>query len=143
MRASRCRTAVTTELACAPSSPDPRDAKSRACPCCQGALHAIGEDVSERLDVVPAQFQDRDASPEICLSVLRGCRGPGAGSPRLVEGGMTMSAAREWAKFGVRKNSICFAVVETPMTETIKGDKFRDGVLARIPMGRWADRTRR
>lgn len=24
------------------------------------------------------------------------------------------------------------------MTETIRGDKFRDGVLARIPMGRWA-----
>jgi 3-oxoacyl-[acyl-carrier protein] reductase len=52
--------------------------------------------------------------------------------------GMTMSAAREWSKFGVRTNSVCFGVVETPMTETIRGEKFRDGVLARIPMGRWA-----
>ena len=52
--------------------------------------------------------------------------------------GMTMSAAREWSKFGVRTNSVCFGVVETPMTETIRGDKFRHGVLARIPMGRWA-----
>ena len=52
--------------------------------------------------------------------------------------GMTMSAAREWSKFGVRTNSVCFGVVETPMTETIRGDKFRDGILARIPMGRWA-----
>jgi 3-oxoacyl-[acyl-carrier protein] reductase len=52
--------------------------------------------------------------------------------------GMTMSTAREWSKFGVRTNSVCFGVVETPMTETIRGDKFRDGVLARIPMGRWA-----
>src|SRR2546430_7365912 len=52
--------------------------------------------------------------------------------------GMTMSAAKEWSKFGVRTNSVCFGVVETPMTETIRGDKFRDGVLARIPMGRWA-----
>ena len=52
--------------------------------------------------------------------------------------GMTMSAAREWSKFGVRTNSVCFGVVETPMTETIRGDKFRDGVLAWIPMGRWA-----
>ena len=42
--------------------------------------------------------------------------------------GMTMSTA----------NSVCFGVVETPMTETIRGDKFRDGILARIPMGRWA-----
>jgi transposase len=27
---------------------------SDACPCCQGALHRIGEDVSEMLDIVPA-----------------------------------------------------------------------------------------
>jgi len=52
--------------------------------------------------------------------------------------GMTMTAAKEWSKFGVRTNSVCFGVVETPMTETIRGDKFRDGILARIPMGRWA-----
>jgi len=52
--------------------------------------------------------------------------------------GMTMSAAKEWSKFGVRTNSVCFGVVETAMTETIRGDKFRDGILARIPMGRWA-----
>ena len=29
----------------------------RDCPCCGGTLHAIGEDVSERLDVIPAQFR--------------------------------------------------------------------------------------
>jgi len=52
--------------------------------------------------------------------------------------GMTMSTAKEWSKFGVRTNSVCFGVVETPMTETIRGDKCRDGILARIPMGRWA-----
>jgi 3-oxoacyl-[acyl-carrier protein] reductase len=52
--------------------------------------------------------------------------------------GMTMTAAKEWSKFGVRTNSVCFGVVETPMTETIRGDKFRDGILAKIPMGRWA-----
>ena len=52
--------------------------------------------------------------------------------------GLTMSAAREWGKFNVRTNSICFGVVETPMTEVVRGDKFRDGILAQIPMGRWA-----
>ncbi|MBI5322101.1 SDR family NAD(P)-dependent oxidoreductase [Bradyrhizobium sp.] len=52
--------------------------------------------------------------------------------------GMTMTSAKEWSKFGIRTNSVCFGVVETPMTETIRGDKFRDGILARIPMGRWA-----
>ena len=28
-----------------------------ACPCCGGAMHVIGEDRSQRLDVVPAQYQ--------------------------------------------------------------------------------------
>lgn len=52
--------------------------------------------------------------------------------------GMTMTTAREWGKFGIRCNSICFGVVETPMTEVVRGEKFRDGMLAQIPMGRWA-----
>lgn len=52
--------------------------------------------------------------------------------------GLTMCAAREWAKHGIRVNSLCFGIVETPMTETIRGDKFRDTYLAQIPLGRWA-----
>ena len=31
--------------------------ENRVCPCCGGALHVIGEDVSEQLDVIPAQFK--------------------------------------------------------------------------------------
>jgi transposase len=31
--------------------------ESTTCPCCQGAMHRIGEDVAERLDVIPAQFR--------------------------------------------------------------------------------------
>lgn len=33
------------------------DIDNHACPCCQQALHRVGEDVSERLDIVPAQFR--------------------------------------------------------------------------------------
>ena len=33
------------------------DIGDKTCPCCQGALHRIGEDKSERLDMVPAQFR--------------------------------------------------------------------------------------
>jgi transposase len=33
------------------------DVQDKACPCCRGQLHVIGEDVAERLDVVPAQFR--------------------------------------------------------------------------------------
>lgn len=52
--------------------------------------------------------------------------------------GISMSAAREWARYGIRVNSVCFGVVETEMTETIRGEKFRDGVLAQVPMGRFS-----
>jgi zinc-finger binding domain of transposase IS66/Transposase C of IS166 homeodomain len=31
------------------------DVEDKTCPCCKGALHRIGEDVSERLDAVRAQ----------------------------------------------------------------------------------------
>ena len=31
--------------------------EDRACPCCGGAMHVIGEDCSQRLDVIPAQYQ--------------------------------------------------------------------------------------
>lgn len=51
---------------------------------------------------------------------------------------LTMSAAQEWARYGIRVNTLCFGVVETAMTETIRSEKFRDTYLARIPLGRWA-----
>lgn len=51
---------------------------------------------------------------------------------------LTMSAAQEWARYGIRVNTLCFGVVETAMTETIRSEKFRDNYLARIPLGRWA-----
>ncbi|MBV1895534.1 MAG: SDR family oxidoreductase, partial [Rhodobacteraceae bacterium] len=50
--------------------------------------------------------------------------------------GLTMCAAREWGKFGVCVNSVAFGMIETPMTETIRSDKFRDKYLAQIPMRR-------
>lgn len=53
--------------------------------------------------------------------------------------GITMCAAREWAKYNIRVNTVGFGVVETPMTETIRGDKFKDNYLQQIPLGRWGD----
>jgi len=52
--------------------------------------------------------------------------------------GLTMSAAREWGRHGIRVNSVCFGVVETPMTEVARSDKFKDTYLSQIPMGRWS-----
>ena len=46
------------------------DVEDKRCPCCGGAMHVIGEDVAEMLDVVPALY---------CVKVIRrpryGCRG--------------------------------------------------------------------
>ena len=33
------------------------DVDDPTCPCCRNTLHRIGEDVSERLDIVPAQLR--------------------------------------------------------------------------------------
>jgi 3-oxoacyl-[acyl-carrier protein] reductase len=53
--------------------------------------------------------------------------------------GLTMSAAKELAKFGITVNAIAPGAA-TPMTETIRTDeRFRDKYLERIPMGRWAE----
>src|SRR5919107_2500339 len=35
------------------------DLEDKACPCCGGAMHAIGEDTSEMLDIVPAQLRGK------------------------------------------------------------------------------------
>jgi transposase len=69
------------------------DIDDYACPCCGKALHRIGEDTSERLDIVPAQFR--------VLVVRRpkyGCRACEnvvlqAPTPaRLIEGGLPTEA---------------------------------------------------
>lgn len=69
------------------------DVTSTVCPCCAGTLHRIGEDVSERLDIVPAQFR--------VLVVLRpkyACRActdvvvQAPAPARLIEGGLPTEA---------------------------------------------------
>jgi transposase len=63
--------------------------KSTACPCCAGAMHVIGEDVAERLDVIPAQYQVIVTHrPKYAC---RACEGKVVQAPapaRLIEGGL-------------------------------------------------------
>jgi transposase len=60
-----------------------------ACPCCGGELHAIGEDSSKRLDIIPARYQVIVTHrPKYAC---RSCEGSVVQAPapaRLVEGGL-------------------------------------------------------
>ncbi|MFA5964593.1 MAG: SDR family oxidoreductase [Sphingomonas sp.] len=52
--------------------------------------------------------------------------------------GLTMSAAREWGRFNINVNSVCYGMVETAMTDNIRAEKFRDRYLAALPLGRFS-----
>jgi transposase len=69
------------------------DIGDKACPCCKGLLHVIGEDVSERLDIVPAQF--RVLVTRRPKYACRACEGAVLQAPapaRLIEGGLPTEA---------------------------------------------------
>ena len=52
--------------------------------------------------------------------------------------GLTMSAARELGRYNISVNSVCYGMVETAMTETIRQENFRDKYLQQIPLGRFS-----
>ncbi len=69
------------------------DVADRTCPCCRGQLHVMGEDVSERLDVLPAQF--RVIVTRRPKYACRACEEVVVQAPapaRLVEGGIPTEA---------------------------------------------------
>jgi len=69
------------------------DIEDDSCPCCSALLHRIGEDVSERLDVVPAQF--RVLVVRRPKYACRACTDGVSQAPapaRLIEGGLPTDA---------------------------------------------------
>ena len=69
------------------------DIDDKTCPCCQGELHRIGEDQSERLDIVPAQF--RVLVTRRPKYACRACEDGVVQAPapaRLIEGGLPTEA---------------------------------------------------
>jgi len=100
-------------------------------------LQAVGRHLIDRA-------KDGDQAPGAIVNVssIAGRRGTigqinyGAAKSGVL--GITMSAAREWGRHGIRVNSVCFGLVETAMTETVRGEKFRDQYMAQIPMGRFS-----
>lgn len=100
-------------------------------------LQAVGRHMVER-----AEAEDPGARRIVNVSSIAGRRGTigqinyGAAKSGVL--GITMSAAREWARYGISVNSVCFGAVETPMTEVIRSPKFIERTMAGIPMGRIA-----
>ena len=69
------------------------DLDNKACPCCGNELHRIGEDMSERLDIVPAQFgvlvvRRPKYACRACEDVVTQTPAPA----RLIEGGLPTEA---------------------------------------------------
>ncbi|MES0825149.1 SDR family NAD(P)-dependent oxidoreductase [Ruegeria sp. SCP11] len=100
-------------------------------------LQAVGQHMIERIE-------SGDTSPASIVNISsdagrRGTIGQiNYGAAKSGVMGLTMSAAREWSPLGIRINSVLFGVVETPMTEVIRSDKFRDGVLNQVVMKRFS-----
>lgn len=69
------------------------DIEHKVCPCCSGPLHVMGEDRSERLDIVPAQF--RVVVTRRPKYACRSCEEVVVQAPapsRLIEGGIPTEA---------------------------------------------------
>jgi transposase len=69
------------------------DIDDRTCPCCGNAMHRIGEDTGERLDIVPAQF--RVLVVRRPKYACRACENVVVQAPapaRLIEGGLPTEA---------------------------------------------------
>jgi len=64
-----------------------------ACPCCRAAMVVIGEDRSERLDVIPAQFRVLvTRRPKLACRACAGIVVQQPAPPRLIEGGIPTEA---------------------------------------------------
>lgn len=100
-------------------------------------LQAVGRHMIER-----AEAGEESPRRIVNVSSIAGRRGTigqvNYGAAKAGVLGITMSAAREWARHGICVNSVCFGAVETPMTEVIRSPKFLERTLAQIPMGRIA-----
>lgn len=100
-------------------------------------LQAVGRHMMER-----AKDGDKSPGSIVNISSVAGRRGTvgqinyGAAKSGVL--GITMSAAKEWGRYGIRVNSVAFGLVETEMTETIRGEKFRDTYMAQILLQRFS-----
>src|SRR6185312_17081013 len=69
------------------------DIESRDCPCCGGALHQIGEDRTEQLDIVPSQLRVKVlCRPRYACRACEGAVVQASAPERPIDGGMATEA---------------------------------------------------
>ena len=69
------------------------DVESKQCPCCGGRLHAIGEDVSEMLDIIPAQLRVKvTRRPKYACRSCESAIVQASAPERPIDGGMATEA---------------------------------------------------
>jgi len=103
-------------------------------------IQAVGESFRRTYEDDP---EIRCAGRIVNISSVAGLRGTvgqsnyGAAKAGVI--GLTMSVAREWARYRVISNAVAFGAVETRMTETVRNDeRFRDKYLSEILLHRYA-----
>ncbi|MCG8492375.1 MAG: SDR family oxidoreductase [Sneathiellales bacterium] len=101
-------------------------------------LQAVGRHMLERI-----KEGDKSPSSIVNISSVAGRRGSigqinySAAKSGVL--GITMGAAKEWGRHGIRVNSACFGVVATEMTEVVRSEKFRDTYMKQIVLERFSD----
>ena len=118
------------------------DIDGQACPCCQGELHRIGEDKSERLDIVPAQFR-------VLVTIrpkyaCRRCEDSVVQAPapaRLIEGGMPTEATIAQVLVSKYACRACEdGVVQAPApARLIEGGLPTEATIAQVLVSKYAD----
>jgi len=67
--------------------------KETSCPCCGGAMHVIGEETSERLDVIPVQYRViRTRRPKYACRACEAAVVQAPAPERLIKGGLPTEA---------------------------------------------------
>ena len=100
-------------------------------------LQAVGRHFVEK-----AKAGDPNPGAIVNISSVAGRRGTvgqiNYGASKSAVLGLTMSAAREWGRYNIKVNSVCYGLVETAMTEAVRQEKFRNRYLDAIPLGRFS-----
>jgi 3-oxoacyl-(acyl-carrier-protein) reductase len=94
------------------------------------------------IQAVASHMMERKYGKIINVTSVAGLRGTmgqinyGAAKAGVI--GITKSAARELARYGINVNAVAPGVIETAMTEVIRENpKFRDKFMSEIPLGRF------